>query len=87
MIFSFSFLIQKGRQDPRCKELEFMDLLVLPIQRIPRYVMLLEVTIRQSLTTTKIQSENILHNDMVQIFWFEISIGLAPSHSEIPQRL
>jgi hypothetical protein len=43
---AFKEFLIKGRQDPRCKELEFLDLLVLPIQRIPRYVMLLEDLLR-----------------------------------------
>lgn len=39
---AFLDFVTNARRDPRCKDLEFMDLVVLPIQRIPRYVLLLE---------------------------------------------
>jgi len=42
----FKSFIEKARSDPRCNDLEFTQFLILPIQRIPRYVLLLSDMVR-----------------------------------------
>ncbi|CBJ29090.1 pleckstrin homology (PH) domain-containing protein [Ectocarpus siliculosus] len=38
----FSNLLHRARSDPRCQDLDAQSLLIMPIQRIPRYKLLLE---------------------------------------------
>jgi len=38
----FAKFIQNAHNDPRCNSLELPDFLIMPVQRLPRYVLLLE---------------------------------------------
>lgn len=37
----FASFLEKARQDPRCRFLELNDFIIMPIQRLPRYILLL----------------------------------------------